>query len=542
MIDSTAIDSIPAASFEAVRTALCRKRLSYFISQAWHIVEPNNEMKWNWHLDILCNILEALTHGTLTLPDGTLTKKLIVNIPPGTGKSLVITVFWPAWEWTGVQRVVNGELANVTIPGADRYLTASYTDANTIRDNLRVRDIVTSTWYKRFWPNIELAADQSGKVRFNTSVRGWRIATSVAGKGTGEHPTRIIKDDPHKADEARSKVKRDKVTSWDETTISTRKGSDPVEVIVMQRLHGNDHTAHKLSKGGYYHLLLPMRYEVATEANPDAGRWPCECHQVPDSNDIRTQPGELLFPTLWPESKVAEVEIELGEFGTAGQLQQRPTDITGGLFKRDWFNEVEVCPADVIWCRGWDTAATADAGDWTAGVKIGVSPTTERFYIASAVRARVEDADVIIEQQARLDGKLCKVREETEGGSSGKRVIKLHRGMLVAYDFEGVSITGDKITRARPLRKECQAGNVDILICTQDATGKWIYTGEWVNTYLDEVCSFPMGSKHDDQVDASSCAFNALTVDIEERKKVGGSWGRRAIERRKARQLLAQGG
>lgn len=448
---------------------LARRSISEFIRQAWHLVEPDAELSWNWHLDLLCSELEAVTNGE--------SHRLIVNVPPGTMKSLMVSVFWPAWEWTRDAGL--------------RYLCASYGAHLAIRDNRRLRAIVTSPWYRRHF-GVDLASDQAAKVRFDTTEQGWRIATSIGGVGTGEHPDRIIIDDPHSAEQARSAAERETACDWFDQTISTRKARGPATVIIMQRLHEGDLSGHLLARGGWRHLCLPMRYEVASEDGA--------LLYVPDARDPRTEPGALLWPSHWPEAKVRELELDLGPYGTAGQLQQRPAPEGGGLFKREWFPIVDAAPVKARRCRGWDTAGTEGGGDWTVGVR--EADTDGIIYIEDVVRVQAGPGavDAIIRQTAEMDGKSCAVREEQEGGSAGKAVIASRAKSLAGYDYAGVSATGDKMTRAKPFRAQCEAGNVRLV------------RGDWNEEYLRELATFPAGS-HDDQVDASSCCYNALTME-----------------------------
>lgn len=392
-------------------------------------------------------------------------------------KSLMVSVFWPAWEWTRDAGL--------------RYLCASYGAHLAIRDNRRLRSIVTSPWYRRHF-GVELASDQAAKVRFDTTEQGWRIATSIGGVGTGEHPDRIIIDDPHSAEQARSAAERETSCDWFDQTISTRKARGPATVIIMQRLHEGDLSGHLLARGGWRHLCLPMRYEVAGED----GALP----YARDPRDPRTEPGELLWPSHWPEEKVRELELDLGPYGTAGQLQQRPAPEGGGLFKREWFPIVDAAPAGARRCRGWDTAGTEGGGDWTVGTKMAEADGV--VYVEDVVRVQAGPGavDLIIRQTAEMDGKRCAVREEQEGGSAGKAVIAARAKALAGYDYAGVSATGDKVTRAKPFRAQCEADNVKLV------------RGAWNEEYLRELATFPAGA-HDDQVDASSCCYNALTMD-----------------------------
>lgn len=448
---------------------LGRRSLSEFIRQAWHLVEPDAELSWNWHLDLLCSELEAVTAGE--------SHRLIVNVPPGTMKSLMVSVFWPAWEWTRDAGL--------------RYLCASYGAHLAIRDNRRLRAIVTSPWYRRAF-GVELASDQAAKVRFDTTEQGWRIATSIGGVGTGEHPDRIIIDDPHSAEQARSAAERETACYWFDKTISTRKARGPATVIIMQRLHEDDLSGHLLARGGWRHLCLPMRYETAPEGE--------ELPYSLDPRDPRTTPGELLWPEHWSEGKVRELELDLGPYGAAGQLQQRPAPEGGGLFQRDWFRIVDISPVEARRCRGWDTGGTEGGGDWTVGVKMAMT-TDGIFYVEDVARGQLGPGgvDSLIEQTAGADGVKCSIREEQEPGSAGKSVIAARTKSLAGYDYSGVPATGDKVTRARPFRAQCEAGNVRLV------------RGPWNEDYLRELSVFPAGS-HDDQVDGSSCAFNELAL------------------------------
>lgn len=449
----------PDASAMAARASL-----RVFVEAAWPWVEPDKAFVPNWHIDALCEVLEAVTRGEI--------QRLIINVSPGSSKSLLVSVMWPAWEWA-------------TQPGL-RYLTASYGSHLSIRDNLRLRAIITSPWYRKHF-GLRLRGDQNEKVRFDTAAGGWRIATSVGGVGTGEHPDRIIIDDPLTADQARSDAGRARANDWFDRTVSTRGVSRGTRtVVVMQRLHEEDLSGHLLAKGGEWtHVCWPMRYE------PERA----------DPRDPRTEAGALFWPSLFPEPVVRQLEYDLGPYGAAGQLQQRPAPEGGGLFKREWFPVVDAAPAIARRCRGWDTAGTDGGGDYTVGALMARDPQGIT-YIEGVVRGQWGPAQVeaVIKQTTQLDGHACMQREEQEGGSAGKTVIAQRALQLAGYDYRGVSVTGDKVTRAKPFRAQCEAGNVRLV------------RGPWNETLLQELSVFPTGS-HDDQVDALSCAFNALALE-----------------------------
>lgn len=463
--------------------------LKSFIHGAWHLVEPVEPLCWNWHLDELCEILESVSAGDI--------KRLIVNIPPGCMKSLCVNVFWPAWEWAKRPDL--------------RYITFSYSDVNTIRDNIRVRNIVSSEWYQSlFWqhpdqsPKVDFASDQNAKVKFETTSKGFRIASSVGGAGLGEHPDRIIIDDPTKAEEAKSEIIRDGVNSWMQSTVSTRINRDPAIVVIMQRLHEEDLTGFLLQKGGWTHVLFPMRYHIPVEQEDGTWRngWDCPCHRTnADILDQRIEEGELLWPEKFPEQKVYEdLELIMGPIEASGQLDQRPSPEGGTLIQRDWFEIVDSVPAGAIKCRGWDTADTdiktkkAKKADWTTGTLVARHKGT--FYIEHNIRVKTNPAGVdnLILSTAVSDGKRVKIRE---GSGSGKATTDARLQSLAGWDYDTQPETEPKPERAKPFRQQAQGGNVKIV------------RGDWNNAYLDVVCSFPVG-KHDDDVDSTVNAFNAL--------------------------------
>jgi predicted phage terminase large subunit-like protein len=460
-----------------------------FVREAWTVLEPETEFVENWHIVELCKVLEDIYSGRL--------RRVIINVPPGTMKSLLVNVLFPCWIWAKNPRY--------------RVLSAAYSSTLSTRDNLKVRDVILSPWFRKYW-DLKLDEDQNTKTRFNTGEKGWRFATSVGGPGTGEHPDLILIDDALTAAQAESEPERFTANRWFDRTISSRGVSRNVAIIVIgQRLHEDDLPGYLLKKGGWHHVCFPMKYEPARPAkDQDPG-------YTPDPRDPRKVEGELLMPQLFDAAKVAQLELDLGPYGTAGQLQQHPSPEGGGLFKREYFagRFVDRLPALFLACRGWDTAGTENGGDWTVGVKLlaeleeklenGIKTVkrTGRIFIADVQRDQLspDKVDALILTTAELDGKTCAVREEKEGGSAGVSVINAHSKLLAKYDYEGVTVSGSKPTRARSFRSQCAAGNVYLLRAT------------WNEPYIQELCAFPTAA-HDDQVDGSSTAYNHL-VDMD---------------------------
>lgn len=467
---------------------LCLRSLPAFVRCAWRVLEPGVPLRWNWHLDVICSRLALVTEGRHP------TDRIIINVPYGTMKSYLVSVFWPAWEWAH-----NPALG---------YNTASYSAELTTRDNLRVRNLITSEWYQSHFPHVKLAGDQATKTKYDTTAGGWRYASSVGGGFTGHHPDRILLDDLLKAKEiyASSGAKLKECIDWYRGSVTTRVARDPTIVLIMQRLHEEDISGFLLTQPGWEHLCFPMRYD------PD--------HPHPCKFDRRTEPGELLWPSFWPESKVAKAETELPPHEVSGQLQQNPIPLAGGLFKREYFKIIE--PDDVpdarylLIGRGWDTAGTLNAGDYTSSTKMAIDTRTDRVYVLHNDVAQTDDVDTLMLQVAHEDGRDVIIREEREPGSGG--VIKSRARLLSGFAYSGIPVNKNKPTRADPFRSHCARGDV------------YLVRGAWNTPFIDEFCAFPAG-KHDDRVDSTSCIYNALIELVGKGKKKFGAWGGRHSKR-----------
>ena len=175
----------------------------------------------------------------------------------------------------------------------------------------------------------------------------------------------------------------------------------------------------------------------------------------------------------------------------------------GKVFNRSWFEIVEAAPAVGRTVRFWDLAATEkeiakDDPDFTAGVKMRKAGGVYYVLDAIAEQAAPGRVDAMIENIAGQDGRTVEIRFEREGGASGKRDANHIVTMLAGYDVRAIPPQGDKVTRAKGLAAQAEAGNVKLV------------RGDWNNRYLSTLHSFPEGA-HDDEVDASSGAFNELT-------------------------------
>lgn len=456
-----------AASIAQVR-ARCAT-LAGFVREAWPVLEPNTPLVWNWHLDALCMHLEAVSNGQIT--------RLLINIPPGSSKSMIVSVMWQAWEW-----------GPRGLPSM-RFLTTSFNDGPVKRDTRKTRDLIASEWFRSLWPDVTLT--RTGETSFANGLTGTREGVAF-GSLTSQRGDRLIIDDPHSTQTAESDVERARtVRQFQEGAINRLNDqTKSAIVVVMQRLHEDDVAGVILkSKMGFEHLCLPMEFE------PDR-----RCRTSIGFVDPRTYDGELLDPIRFPR-EVIERDFKVFAYSWAGQYQQRPAPREGGLFKRHWFQIVDAIPVEATKrVRSWDIGATKGGGDPTVGLKARRVPDGV-FYIENVVREQFGPAEVeqLIKATASQDGTACPITIPEDPGAAGKAYAETLVGKLAGYPVKRIRPTGDKQTRATPAAAQAEAGNIKLL------------RGPWNEAFLDEICTFPAGA-HDDQVDALADAVNELAL------------------------------
>ena len=472
-------DKIPSGTIREMLADRERERLEgslhEFSKAAWPILEPVTHYIDGRHIRILCELLQRVTTREID-------RTLLVNVPPGTMKSLACSVFWPCWAWARQPDT--------------RWLFASYSAERSTYDSRRRRQLLQSEWYKERWGDSwQFVGDQNRQTRYENSANGWMYSTSVGGAATGEHPDYVVADDPHKVKEAESDEEREHAIRWWRGTIGSRGVVRGVRrVVIMQRLHESDLSGNLIDGGDIEHVCFPMRYE--------------RDHPYPCKHDWRVEDGQLLWSEAFDEIKVRAMERDMGSYTAAGQLQQRPSPRGGALFKADWIQLVDEVPRDYdVAVRYWDCAASkAKAADYTAGARLLVDKAGI-VWLDDMVCGKWSpgERDNVVLATAGIDGPNTYVFMELESGASGPSLIAHYTRLLAGYVFRGdrVSQRGRKERRAEPLASYMQAGNVRIR------------KAEWTRDVVQELLSFPFGN-HDDRTDSFSGAYNCA-MDLQQK-------------------------
>jgi predicted phage terminase large subunit-like protein len=467
----------------------CEERLIDFVKGGWKYIDPA-PFKEGWHLEAIAEHLQAVTDGDI--------RRLVINVPPRTSKSSLVSVAWPAWTWAQSQE---GPLAGAQV----QFLFASYAQSLSLRDSVKSRRLISSPWYQQRWGSrFVMTGDVNTKGRFENDKGGYRLATSVGGALTGEGGAVIVVDDPHNALEVESEAIRESTLQWWDESLSTRL-NDPVTgayVIIMQRLYEDDLTGHILSKneGEWVHLMLPMRYEPARH-----------CHTLIGFDDPRTDDGELLWRDRFPEEEVVSLEKRLGPFASAGQLQQMPTPRGGGILKRDWWQlwgnpedpddaTYKQFPSCELVIGFLDTAYTEkQENDYSALTVWGLFRNPEglpKLILMNAWRDRLTLHD-LVERSAKTCRRFKLDRLLIEAKASGISVAQELRRL---YAGEGWGIQTidpgrqDKVARAYA----AQPVFADAMVYAPDR--------DWADMVITECASFPK-APHDDLVDTVTGAI-----------------------------------
>lgn len=472
--------------------------LQAFVHEFWEVLEPNTPLAWGWALDAMCLHLEAAARREI--------RRLIINVPPGTMKSSLTNVFFPAWVWAEVD------------PG-ERFLATSFTESLSIRDSMAMRRLVESPEYQeRYGERVQLARDQNSKSQFDTTARGRRLTKPITA-ATGARGNILIIDDPNNAAEMDSRAHRRAITNAYDQSLS-RRGADPkrfVQIVIMQRLHEEDLTGHLERKGGWAVLRLPEKYEP--EAHTATPIW----------EDPRTEAGELLFPEFRGEDDYRQAELDLGSFGAAGQLQQRPVPAGGGIVKGWWWRyhapahllptlppvRVKVVSEDGrVTEVDAPVVATPEAFDftlssWDFAFK---DKKDSDFVVGQAWGGKGADSFLLDQVRGRWDYVKSKAAVQEfaerhpgipehviEDKANGPAIISDMRSTvpgLIAYEPDG-----SKQSRVSAESSTIEGGNVYL---PHPSLAPWV-----ASDYLPEWAQFPNGA-NDDQIDPTTQALQRL--------------------------------
>lgn len=443
---------------------LCEKSLAEFGCRAWKHIDPA-EFAREWHFDFICKGLEQVYKKKI--------KRLIINIPPGMSKSMTCSVLFPVWCW-------------IKDPSRS-LLTGSYSMDNAQRDTRKSRALINSEWFQSHWGSkFQFSDDQNQKQFYQNDKFGYRQAFSVMSRGTtGKRGDIVILDDPISAGDAFSKNARENVIMVLNQVLMTRVNdpkTSPV-VLVMQRLHEQDPTGHFQNIGGWEKVSLPMKFEPNNRCETSFGK------------DKRKKDGELLSDRYDAET-LRMLEKSLGSYGWAGQFQQRPVPLEGGIIKQAWFKYYDELPKISRYMWSWDMAVKdKEINDYSVGVLIGQSENG--YYIVDMIRKKLEYPELkrtFLNAHQKYPSS-CTIVEDKASGSPLIQELKRSTSIPIIPIEPGREVPKTKILKMNMSSPLFESGKVFL---PKNAV--------WLMDFTDEMTSFPNGA-HDDICDATSQAL-----------------------------------
>lgn len=444
--------------------AMIREDFPTFVAHVMAELEPGTDYAENWHVEVIAHELEQVRQGR--------NRRLTINLPPRSLKTMIASIAYPAFAL-----------------GHDptrRIMCVTYSQEVAKAQAGQFQRVVRSSWYRRAFPQCRSPV-HNRQLEWQTTVGGYRLATSVEGSMLGRGADFIILDDPNKGQEIFSRIARERVASTWDHVISTRLNhpKESAIICVMQRLHEEDLAGHLLRQEEYRQILIPS---IAIEDE----RWDLGGGRV----HFRAK-GEVLQPDRMDHPELDRQKRIMGGLAFSAQYQQQPVPDDGVVIRRAWLRYYDEEPEEFeTTITSWDTASTlGENSDWSVGTIWGYSDGA--FYLRDVIRVKMETPELI-----RLIEKThCEYKADLtliEDGDLGRAIVQSLRGSSRHCQ--------PRIVRPRLAKIERMQARAVLF-----ETGKVLLPREasWLAAYQQELLGFP-NSRHDDQVDSTSQALQWL--------------------------------
>ena len=431
------------------------------------------------HHKVLTEKLEAVERGEL--------KRLIINMPPRHGKSLLASQLFPCWV---LGRNPTYEIA-----------MTSYGASLAESQSRRARDFFVSHQFTKLFPQVRHAPGKESQTKvpverqaakeWGTKQRGHYYAVGVGGGLTGRGADIAIIDDPLKdREEANSPRRREAVRDWYRSTLRTRLAPGGAIILIMTRWHTED-------------LAGTLLDEMQED---DGEQWEVLKFQAIDEN------GGFLWPDRFTPAEYNAIQVTLGTYEWGSLYQQEPIRRGGNMFHLEnvaYHSHGEF--PDIKYVRFWDLASSikqraTDDPDLTAGALVGVTSRKQEGSTIPIVDIWIKD--VVFGQWEAPERQKKQRQVAEEDGRAVEIVVESVAGYKDAYTTMKSEMAGfrvvkpftsskDKVVRATPLEALFEYGRVHVA------------RAKWNDLFIKHFEEFPVGT-HDDIVDAVSGAFNYL--------------------------------
>lgn len=468
-MNDTLLNNLDLSQIQAER---CRRSFYIFFKEFWDVIIPE-ELVDNWHIKFLCDELQLI--GEKIVNREPKDYDLVINISPGSTKSTIASVMFPAWLWARDSTI--------------RTIAGSHASGLSIDLSVKSRDIIQSDKYKKYF-NVTLKEDQNNKSSFKTESGGSRVATSVGSSAIGQHAHCIIVDDPCKVNPSDAEIKA--ANEWITNELATRKidKMNTPTILIMQRLAENDPTAHVLQKvKKVKHICLPA--ELTDDIQPKEAK----TYYKNGLMDVDRLNRDVLN----------DMKERLGSFGYASQFLQTPQPSEGGIIKMDWIQtidrkEVAEDLASTPPHFFLDTAYTDDEGNDPTAIVVA-RKKGNLMYVEDAQEIWMEFPDLIkwLERyfgKMGYDNRFSKIYIEPK--ASGKSIAQYLKKQTQFNVVEDKSPSESKETRLKAIAPKLEAQKVYLL------------KGGWNDNFIQQLTHAKPA--HDDMRDAFVMGVNKLLI------------------------------
>lgn len=437
---------------------LLRTDFYSFLLKAFSELNPGKNFSKNVYVNLMIDYLDRVKKNKI--------KRLIINIPPRSLKSILISVAWPAWL-LGI---------NPTL----KIIVVSYNKELTIKHSEDTRLIMNSEWYQKIFPETKICNYHNRNNKFITTKQGFRIATSTHSSLTGEGADIIIIDDPINAIDAYSNIKLAKTNNWFEQSLLSRLNDrkNGKIILVMQRLDYQDLSGYLLNKKPNYwtHLKLPLIAQEDLELNYK-------------DKKLKFRKGTILNSTNYNQELVKELKYELGDKIFNSQYQQEPIKQGDTILNKEYINFYDELPSEKEFIvLSLDSAVKENKNNDFSAFTIW-QVTKDASYLIFAIKRRLNFPNLknlFIQLAETYKVNLAIIEDKASGSSLIQELSSLN---LKIVPFQSKL---NKIARL----------DISLISFMQQKIlfPKNVY---WVEEYLEELLNFP-NYKFDDFVDSTT--------------------------------------
>ena len=446
--------------------AVLRTDLPSFTRKVFATLNLGSTFEQAWSFNALAYQLERIRRGE--------NRRLIVNMPPRSLKSISASVAFPAF-----------------LLGHDptkRIICVSYAAELARKHSHDFRAVINAPWYRELFPGTRINTHKNNESEIEFTDRGFRLATSVGGTLTGRGGDIIIVDDPLKPLDALSEATRCACNLWFSNTLLSRLDDKLTGaiIIVMQRVHTDDLAGFVVQQSDDWEVLA-----LPAIAETDA------VFKLPNGRRHHRKVGDVLFPGREPLTTLEELRRQIGADLFQAQYQQMPVPPGGAMVKRDWVQRYEELPPaqSRLIVQSWDTAVKGGPdNDWSVCTTWVHTLENDLWYLVDVWRERVNYPELklkVVELARHWSADTILVEE------AGTAVALIEELRLHVTGLRGVRPERDKEVRMAVASAKIQSSHM-----------LFPKTASWLAVLEAELFAFP-GSRHDDQVDSISQALNS---------------------------------